>query len=287
MTAEEIQALALSKLPPELKDNPAECMRLLALSQIQSDNAKIGEMDKIDGVVCDKCKNKGYTVHLGEDNLPISKECDCMSKRLKIRQRANSGLGKRFSDFTFDKFSTNTEWQKIMLDKGKKFCYNDIAQGQWIYYCGASGSGKSSICSAICNKLIEQGKDVKYYSWRVVVNKLKDMSRISERLIDREQLLKGLQRCEVLFLDDLFKTLIVNGAKQPLTASDVNITRDILDYRYNEMKTTVLTGEFTPNELLRIDEALGSRIIEMTSPEYLITIVGKDKNIRLNGGLRK
>lgn len=285
MTAEEIQALALAKLPPELRDNPTACLELLAVNQVKIDNDRIGELNKTDGINCDVCRNKGYTVHLGVDNVPISQECVCMSKRLKVRQRKDSGMGKRFSEFTFDKFKTSFEWQKIMLDKAKEFCYNDTARGQWIYYCGASGSGKSSICSAICNELIEQGKDVKYYSWRVIINRLKDMSRVPERLADREYLLKSLQRCEVLFIDDLFKTLIANGTKQPLTAPDVNITRDILDYRYNELKTTILTGEFTPNDLINIDEALGSRVVEMTAPNYLITLVGKEKNMRLNGGI--
>ena len=61
-------------------------------------------------------------------------------------------------------------------------------------------------------------------------------------------------------------------------------TRDILNYRYNEFKTTILTGEYSPSEIIKVDEALGGRIVEMTEPDYLIVLLGKDKNQRLNGG---
>ena len=38
MTYEEIQAIALSKLPPELRDNPSACEAELAKAQVKSDN---------------------------------------------------------------------------------------------------------------------------------------------------------------------------------------------------------------------------------------------------------
>ena len=284
MTYEEIQAIALSKLPPELRDNSSVCEAELAKAQVKSDNNRIGKLNEIDGIDCPICKNKGYTVIVGENNLPVYRDCECMKSRLKARQINDSGLGKRMSEFVFDKFKINSDWQKFMLDKAKKFCYTGIKRYKWIYYCGESGSGKSSICSAICNDLLNQGYDVKYYDWRTVIGNLKDMSRDSERLEERKRLIKSLQRCEVLFLDDLFKTLVINDTKLPLTPADVNITRDILNYRYNEFKTTILTGEYSPSEIIKVDEALGGRIVEMTEPDYLIVLLGKDKNQRLNGG---
>ena len=168
-----------------------------------------------------------------------------------------------------------------MLDKAKKYCYNGVKSCKWIYYCGASGSGKTSICHSICNNLIQQGYDVKYYSWRTVINRIKDMSRDSERLNEKETLISRLQCCEILYIDDLFKTLVINGDKQHLTAPDVNITRDILEYRYMNNKPTILSGEYLPSTLIKIDEAFGSRVVEMCKPDYLISLTGTGKNQRL------
>ena len=144
-----------------------------------------------------------------------------------------------------------------------------------------SGSGKTSICSAICNYLVEQGYDVKYYSWRVIINKIKDMSRDNERLKEKEHLIKVMQQCEILYLDDLFKTLVSNGDNPLLTAADVNITRDILEYRYINLKSTILSGEYLPSEIINIDRAFGSRIVQMCKPDYLISLTGNNKNQRL------
>ena len=282
MDYNEIQNIAFSKLSTELKDNVELCERELLKQQIKADNEKVGILNKNDGITCKICKNKGYVVVPGENGLPTARDCECMKERKKIQQQKESGLGLRFADFTFDNFKVYYDWQKIMLDKAKKYCYNGVKSCKWIYYCGASGSGKTSICHSICNNLIQQGYDVKYYSWRTVINRIKDMSRDSERLSEKETLISRLQCCEILYIDDLFKTLVINGDKQHLTAPDVNITRDILEYRYMNNKPTILSGEYLPSTLIKIDEAFGSRVVEMCKPDYLISLTGTGKNQRLS-----
>lgn len=271
----------MSSLSPELKNNIELCRLELLKQQIKADNDKVGHLNKVDGINCNICKNKGYIVVAGDNNLPVCRECKCIKERKKSQQQKECGLGKRFADFTFNKFEINSDWQKIMLDKAQDFCYNGVKKGRWIYYSGSSGSGKTSICSAICNELIKQGYDVKYYSWRVVINNIKDMNRASERLREKENLIKTMQNCDVLYIDDLLKTLISYSDKQLLTAADVNITRDILEYRYVNFKPTILSGEYLPSEIVNIDDALGSRIIQMCKPDYLISLTGKGKNQRL------
>lgn len=281
MNYNEIQNTAMSSLSPELKNNIELCRLELLKQQIKADNDKVGHLNKVDGINCDICKNKGYVIVVGDNNLPVYRDCKCIEERKKNKQQRECGLGKMFADFTFDKFEINSDWQKIMLDKAQAFCYNGVKNRKWIYYCGMSGSGKTSICSAICNHLVEQGYDVKYYSWRVIINKIKDMSRDNERLKEKEHLIKAMQQCEILYLDDLFKTLVSNGDNPLLTAADVNITRDILEYRYINLKSTILSGEYLPSEIINIDRALGSRIVQMCKPDYLISLTGNNKNQRL------
>ena len=89
---------------------------------------------------------------------------------------------------------------------------------------------------------------------------------------------KVWKKAEVLYIDDLFKT---EQGKNPTTA-DINVAFEILNYRYrNPQLITLISSEKTIQELVRIDEAVGSRIFEM-SRDFCVNI-GKDikKNYRL------
>jgi DNA replication protein DnaC len=78
----------------------------------------------------------------------------------------------------------------------------------------------------------------------------------------------------MLLIDDLFKGRI--------TESDVNIVYEIVDYRYFKNLPVIITTEKTIDQLIDIDEAIGSRLYEM-SKNYLITLEGKKLNYRLHG----
>lgn len=66
------------------------------------------------------------------------------------------------------------------------------------------------------------------------------------------------------------------------TAADINIAFELLNCRYNNSKLlTIISSEKTVNEIIKIDEAVGSRIKEK-SKNFAINI-NKDiqKNYRL------
>ena len=52
--------------------------------------------------------------------------------------------------------------------------------------------------------------------------------------------------------------------------------------RYMNNKPTILSGEYLPSTLIKIDEAFGSRVVEMCKPDYLISLTGTGKNQRLS-----
>lgn len=134
--------------------------------------------------------------------------------------------------------------------------------------------GKTHICTAIVGSLIKKKiYDIKYVVWEELAILLKqetyeDKNSYNERLDD-------LRNCEVLYIDDLFKT----------TPSEADIKNcfNIINYRYNlsnshkeENFITIISSEKTIAELLKIDEAIASRIIELANG-YTIDI-GKDVN---------
>ena len=94
--------------------------------------------------------------------------------------------------------------------------------------------------------------------------------------------IKDILDIEVLYIDDFLK---VRKHSAP-TDADVKLAFEIINTRYNDARmTTLLSSELMIDELLDIDEAVGSRILERAG-EYSLNI-GRDrtKNWRLRGAM--
>src|SRR5699024_11516023 len=63
-------------------------------------------------------------------------------------------------------------------------------------------------------------------------------------------------------------------------SSDLRIVQDIINYRYNNDKAMIITTELNKNELLDINEATASRLIEMSMTdegEYYVEFVRSEE----------
>ena len=89
-------------------------------------------------------------------------------------------------------------------------------------------------------------------------------------------MVEPLKRVKVLYIDDLFKT----GKGQQPTTGDVNLAFELINARYNDSRLlTVIASERSINEILDIDEGVGSRIYERAK-EYYADLRGR-KNWRM------
>ena len=99
----------------------------------------------------------------------------------------------------------------------------------------------------------------------------------SRNILDSEVYNKYLNRynnARVHLIDDLFKGNI--------TPSDINIIFEIINYRYFNNKPIIVSTEKYKSDLLKIDEAIGSRILEMCD-KFNIEVRGKGLNYRIYG----
>ncbi|TWG67699.1 hypothetical protein L605_000300004590 [Bacillus subtilis J26] len=78
-----------------------------------------------------------------------------------------------------------------------------------------------------------------------------------------------MRKVEVLLIYDLFKP--INGQPR-VTDWQVEI-QSVLNYRYLNHKPLLISSELTVDEILDIDEALGSRIHQMCR-DYIVIIKG-------------
>ena len=229
------------------------CERKCALT-----NEQEGNINSLDGYDCPKCKNRGffYEPLLCGNYYDVSQRfCDCMKARKAIRALKRSGLGDLIYDFRFDNFETKELWQKSAYDKAKR--YADDNGGKWFFIGGASGRGKTHLCTAIAVSIIKKNFDVKYMLWRDESRRLKSMVN-DPSYIDEMEILKSV---DVLYIDDLFKTgKGADKAFQRPTEADINLAFEIISNRDIRKKPTIISSECTMMDLYDIDESICGRI---------------------------
>ena len=85
----------------------------------------------------------------------------------------------------------------------------------------------------------------------------------SKDLSSQSDAFKKYQEAPILYIDDLFKCRRTSDGGYSLSDADVNMTLDLIDYRYTKRLATIISTELSPSELTEIDEATGGRIVEM------------------------
>lgn len=251
-------------------------------------NAMTGHLDKQDGYDCPECKNKGFIAVPAQNDrgtwYDLNTYCKCNKIRKTIRRLARSGLKNIINEYTFDRYEVSTPWQKAIKDAAIKFTQDE--EHNWFFIGGASGCGKTHICTAIAGFYLKQGKEVKYMLWRDDTVKLK--ASVTD-CVAYEKMMHGFKSAEVLYIDDLFKTgRTADGQPQRPTQADINIAFELLNYRYNNpAQVTILSSECRATDILDIDEAVGGRIVERTTRAgYGINIKpDRSKNYRLKGAI--
>ena len=246
---------------------------------VDSWNATVGNRNEEDGYNCTICKNKGTVASLLE--LPGGRysyaigDCKCADTRRSIMRMKRSGLQDVIKDKTFEKFEEHDPWQTSIKKAAMEYAKNP--QG-WFFMGGQSGGGKSHLCTAICRELLLSGKRVIYMLWRDEITKLKANVNDAEVY---SNLMSRYKDAEVLYIDDLFKTgKDDNDRLQKPTRADMNAAFEIINYRYNNPSLiTIVSTEYTEDEMLDIDEATAGRIFEKSKS---ITIArDRSRNYRL------
>lgn len=224
------------------------------------------------GYDCPECLNKGITFIVRNGEL-VAQECRCKEKRDNISRIEKSGLKDILGAFTLNAYKTESDWQKWVKQKALDFIEDNV--GKWFYIGGQVGCGKTHICTAIVGELMNSGKSARYMLWRDEAVKLK--ACVND---DREyySVINPLKTVDVLYIDDFFKT---QQGKEP-TQGDINIAFELLNYRYNSKDLiTIISCEKTVDDLISIDEAIGSRIYQRTKDYCIVIEKDQSKNYRL------
>lgn len=237
-------------------------------------NAQQGKLSDYD---CKLCKNKGAVYRAikrdfcGTETFEVvSRPCECLKVRAELKRIKKSGLARLIERYNFGTYIVKSEWQAYIKKCAEDFANNPV---DWFYIGGQSGCGKTHICTAIIGSLLKQGRSARYMLWGDDITAIKQAVTNAEQY---EKLMSNVKNAGVLYIDDFFKTRSGEG----ISNADVNTTFKIINHRYNEQLPTVISSELSINEIAAIDEALGSRIAEMTRTHKIYISKDKNKNQR-------
>ncbi len=215
--------------------------------------------------------------------------CDCR-ERLKLQRLFESSkITPAFRATTFENFITAgrpaiiQSMLKSALDYSKRFDEIKSDKNNWLVLLGEPGSGKTHLTMAVANEKINERVKVLYFQHVEGINEMKDILHAGEESL-REKI-REMQQVEFLVWDDLFKPVIENqgkdkGRKKLPTAFEIEKAFEVLNYRYLNLLPTAISSERSPKELIEIDRAAGSRILER-GKGHLVVVEGIENNYRL------
>lgn len=221
--------------------------------------------------LCEKCKDVTYILE-GDKAIP----CTCKEIRRAEMMLRKSGISEEFAKKTFHNFDFSRNIQVLnaytkSIEYTKNFNNIKSTRKNSIILMGSVGGGKSHLSFAIANELMKNGVGVIYMGYRDSIMKIKQNIM---NLENYDKLMSTYKNCKVLLVDDLFKGNI--------TSSDLNIFFEIVNHRYFNNLPMIISTEILMPDLLKIDEAIGSRIMEMCG-DYSIELKGSKLNYRIYG----
>ncbi len=219
---------------------------------------------------CPFCNDTGWV----ETKERTYKECKCSELQKIDGLWRKSGISLDDIDKSFKNFEPWNNDIKVMKEIATSYYISferiqDERQNS-ILLCGNPGCGKTHLIIALANNFIKKKEiGVVYMPYRDVVTKLK------QNMLDKEYYQKTLEKyknCKILMIDDLFKGKV--------NETDTNIMFEIINHRYINRLPIMISTEYTIDKLLDFDEAVGSRIFEM-SKDYISEVTGIKNNYRM------
>lgn len=221
---------------------------------------------------CKKCEDKGYTFN--DRNEVVW--CECKLKKDEEERLEKSGLADRVKNNTFKNYKQDNEQREKAVNTCLEFLKNFKEHRPSIIFMGEVGAGKTHLAIATSNKLLSK------YSVKYVL--YDEIKKLKFYLTNREYIEKEFSKFKdapILFIDDLFKNLDkVNDYEK--IKSEIEVVYEIINYRYNQKKPLIVTTELNINQLMKVDKAIASRILEMAK-NYRVSFDGIELNYRIFG----
>lgn len=234
---------------------------------------------------CKICKDTEWVDIKDEFGLySSSAPCKCREARLYKRILESCGIADSFLTKTFNNYSVTNKQTELAFDAAKEYSntFNLIkdTKNNSLALLGQVGAGKTHLTIAVANELMKKNIGVRYMQYREDIPRIKQVIT-DEASYNRE--INKFKNATVLLIDDLYKRAINKGQYgEYLNDADSRIMFEIINHRYFKGLPIIVSSEHNAMKLLDLDEAIGSRILEMCKG-HIVEIKGKENNYRLRG----
>lgn len=165
----------------------------------------------------------------------------------------HSGIPPRFQSKTFDGYTANTAESENALTECRKYANRFIAgdhEGRGLLLIGTPGTGKTHLAAAICQQVLQSGKFALFTSMLGAIQSVKEAYR-KESLFSEREAIRRFVLPDLLVLDEV-------GVQHKTPAEQVIIT-DLINQRYEQMRSTILISNMTIRELTGV---VGERVMD-------------------------
>ena len=195
---------------------------------------------------CEECRDYGY-IRQEDGNF---KRCACEIKRLAENRMKNQGF--TAGEMTMKQFNTDDEIARVMKSKAQAYI-DSYPNGKSMAVLGQVGSGKTHLVVGLAQEIMNKGHEVTYMPYVDMMTQLRQAIFNAE---EYARLMDAMKKTELLVIDDFLKGNIL--------PNDLGIVFELINYRYLNKKPFVISSEKLLDEIIQLDEALGTRISQVT-----------------------
>lgn len=179
--------------------------------------------------VCPLCKGTGFVDRGARVEL-----CKCRFEREDVWKALH--IPKRFYQASFDNYKPSSPSQYEALAECYQYSQNfDLGNGKGLSIVGPSGVGKTHLaCSVLKEIYVRKGVKGLFFDTRDMLSKLR---YYFDDHVMQKRLLNALLHAPLLVLDDLGNETLFDWSREYIMY--------ILIYRYNHMKSTIVTTVYS------------------------------------------
>lgn len=240
------------------------------LSQMTFENGKPVSFRGYEVTSVAKCEKHGewYAVRYGDDTTEwdIKLGCPkCAIEAIQAQALGEAAIPKRFLEKTIETFEVRSESQRVARQMVVEYIDTldaNLASGRCLIFSGNVGVGKTHLACAIANRAVRSGHSTFFAS----VSKLIRLVRASWGTREEQTVIDNLIDLDLLIIDEV--------GVQAGTENERNILFDIINGRYENMKSTLIITNLDRSQL---PDYLGERIVDRLRENggMLIPISGK------------
>lgn len=219
-------------------------------------------------------------VHLGE---VIRMVRFCKYERLRKQASEKPWMEKRHAEFTFKGYvvTDNNRPAFVACQRFVRDAANRLEMGRGLVLSGSTGVGKTHLASAIFSAVV---KDLHVSASFVVVPKFLDELR--NRYGDREGSLRTDTAAAYLAATSDAKLLVLDDLQlRNVTPWVIDAIKGIIDHRYRNLLSTIVTTGWTPEQMGEIlEEQVPSRLVQQCEWYNIVEVDWRREQAKKVGG---